>query len=154
MIMDKFSAADQQGQEKVVKVLPQIFSKCDIVYTQHIEDKGRVDIELTATTSSGKSYLYAIECKDRTYKSDDYDTWMLEWHKYNDLMKYEENGYKPIYINTFSDNKYLVWDVSKTPIIRKSYTTNKTTVEDNGKVTRVRYMLPTSGCCYSGTTLS
>lgn len=150
MIMDKFSAADQSGQEKVLKVLPQIFEKCNIVYTQHIEDKGRVDIELTATTSSGKEVKYAIECKDRTYKSDDYDTWMLEWQKYLDLMKYEENGYRPIYINTFSDNKYLVWDVSKTPIIRKSYTTNKTTVEDSGKVTRVRYMLPTSGCCYSG----
>lgn len=149
--MDKFSVADQAGQEKVLKVLPQIFEKCDIVYTQHIEDKGRVDIELTATTSNGNTCKYAIECKDRTYKADDYDTWMLEWMKYNDLMKYEEQGYKPIYINTFSDNKYLVWNVSKTPIVRKSYTTDKTTVENNGKVTRVRYMLPTSGCCYSGT---
>ena len=148
--MDKFTVADQYGQEKVLNILPQIFSGCSIVYEQHIEDKGRVDIELTATTSSGNSYKYAIECKDRTYKSTDYDTWMLEWMKYNDLMKYQEMGYKPIYINTFSDNKYLVWNVNKTPIIRKTYTTNKTTVEASDKVTKVRYMLPTSGCCYSG----
>ena len=152
--MDKYSVADQQGQDKVLAILPQIFSACSIVYKQHIEDKGRVDIELTATTSSNRTYRYAIECKDRAYKSDDYETWMMETQKYNDLMEYSAKGYKPIYINTFSDNKYLVWDVSKTPIIRKTYTTNRTTVENNGKVTKVRYMLPTSGCCYSGTTLS
>lgn len=149
--MDKFSEYDKKGQDKAVTILKDIFSNCTLDIEQHIEDKGKVDIIMTATTPKGKKYKYAIECKDRYYPHNQYEDWMLEEHKYRDLMEYAESGYKPIFMNTFSDNTYICWNVSECQMHKKMFTTTKTTVEDNGSIQRYRYMLPTSECTYSGT---
>lgn len=150
--MSKFNDYDRKGQQKVMNILPNLFSGCTLNFEQHIDDNGKVDIFMSATTQT-RMYKYAIEAKDRWYTHNYFDTWVLEEDKYKELMKHYQNGYKPIYFNTFSDGKYLVWDLSKTDCTNTgNLTTPKTTVEDRGKVTRKRIFLPVSGATYSGTT--
>lgn len=150
--MSKFNDYDRKGQQKVMNILPNLFSGCTLNFEQHIDDNGKVDIFMSATTQT-RMYKYAIEAKDRWYTHNYFDTWVLEEDKYKELMKHYENGYKPIYFNTFSDNKFLVWDLSKVDCTKKGeLTTPKTTVVDTGTVTRKRIFLPVSGATYSGTT--
>lgn len=149
--MDKFSKIDKDGQGKVIGILKNIFSNCTLDIEQHIEDKGRVDIIMTSTTPKGNEYKYAIECKDRYCSSTQYNDWMIEVDKYNTLKEYSEQGYKPIYFNTFSDNTFMVWNLDKAEINEGYQITPKTTVEDNGYINRLRYYLPSSECSCSGT---
>lgn len=150
--MDIFSETDRIGQDKVVEILKDTFSACTLNIEQHYEDKAYVDIIMTATTANNVSHTYAIECKDRWYKSTAFNDWMLEEHKYNHLMEYKKKGYKPIYFNTFSDGKYMLWDVSKGDWEKKIFNCPNTTVEDNGRQDKVRLLLPSSACTYSGCT--
>ena len=76
--MDKFSNYDKKGQDKVVPILNELFSKCkDVNIEQHYQDKGRIDIFVTATTHSNITKRYAIECKDRWFESTTYSEIML-----------------------------------------------------------------------------
>lgn len=150
--MDIYDKADQQGQDKVMKFLPMLFSACTITCEQHFHDKSPVDIFVTATTQSGKITTYAIECKDRKCSHNEYQDYMIEEHKYNSIKQFANQGYRPIYLNTFSDDTFYAWNLNKSSIIRKTYTTTKTTVEDNGKIRRDRILLPSSEICCSGST--
>lgn len=150
--MDIFSETDKKGQNKVVNILKDIFSSCTLNIEQHYEDKAYVDILMTATTVSGITQKYAIECKDRWYKSTSFNEWMLEEHKYNHLMNFKKQGYKPIYFNTFSDDKYMLWDVSKDEWEKRVFNCPNTTVIDSGRNDKIRFLLPSTACTYSGVT--
>lgn len=153
--MDKYSKADQQGQEIVVKILKRIFSGCTLDIDQHYDDMSPVDIYMTATTKDEKQTTYAIECKDRKYGHNTFSDSVIEIHKYDAVSATQEDGYRPIYFNTFSDDTYLVWDLSKCKPIKRGMTSNKSTVESwKGKRTTPRYFLKNSDCKFSGTTLS
>ena len=141
--MDKFDYADEKGQEKVIEQLNKIFSNCTVEYEQHFDDKNGIDIYFTVTTPKGKEYKYAAECKDRVYEHTFTDKWILEKKKYEDLIEASEQGYKPLYINTYTDDWMNVWDVSKctvsttndwilpsTTVINKGYKTKKTLLLD------------------------
>lgn len=149
--MSKFNDVDRIGQEKVLKLLPNIFSGYTLNFEQHIEDNGKIDIFMTASTES-REYKYAIEAKDRLYPSFAFEDWVLEYDKYKELMKSYKKGYRPIYFNTFPDNKYYVWDMTKTNFSSGSMTSKKYTVVPSGKVTRDRLFCPISDAVFSGTT--
>lgn len=151
--MNKYNKADQQGQEIVVNILKEIFSACTLTLDQHYEDTSPIDIYMTATTKSGISRTYAIECKDREYTHNCFNDSVIEIRKYNDLIESQKNGYKAIYFNTFSDGAYLVWDINKCKPIKREMTSNKSTVEPwKGKRTSLRYFLKNSEFIYSGST--
>ena len=63
--MDIFDSTDMHGQSRILPTIKALFSGCTLQIEQHYEDKGGVDIYITATTKSGKEVWYAIECKDR-----------------------------------------------------------------------------------------
>lgn len=113
--MDIFDSTDMNGQSRILPTIKALFSGCTLQIEQHYEDKCGVDMYITATTKSGKEVWYAIECKDRKmthtkYKDDGY---IIEDHKMKELMKAANKGYRPIYLNSFSDNYIICWDLSK-----------------------------------------
>lgn len=150
--MDLYTNADATGQEKAVKILKDVFSNCTLDIEQHIEDKGRVDIIMTATTQSGVSKTYAIECKDRWFPHNQYPDMMIDKEKYDVLKSYSASGYTPIYLNTFSDDTYIVWDLDKVDVDIRNVKTKRTTVEYNGYVDKPRCFFKTSDFTFSGTT--
>lgn len=110
--MNKFFEADVKGQNKVLPVLRNMFSGFNTKVEPHFDDYTAIDIYMSASTSS-TLYKYAIECKDRDMSHDKYDSYILEDSKREKLLEAFKEGYKPIYINTFTDDYMVVWDLSK-----------------------------------------
>lgn len=146
--MNLFQSTDEYGQSKVVKQLQQIFSACTLTIDQHYDDNNVVDIFFTATTSNGTQYKYAAECKDRYYNHTYSDDWFIEVKKFNNLLKASENGYKPLYINTYKDNWINIWDISKCEVVAENRYLKKTTVTNNGKVNKAIYKLNSADVVY------
>lgn len=113
--MDKFAEADNYGQCKVIPTIKGIFSACTLTIDQHFDDKNSIDIYITATTKNQKEIYYAIECKDRKMSHTKYaeDGYIIEDHKVKELLKASEKGYRPIYLNSFSDDYIVVWNLDK-----------------------------------------
>lgn len=150
--MNIYNERDSKGQEKVVPILEDLFSGCTINLEQHIEDSGEIDIFMTATTKNNREYYYAIECKDREYRLSDFDDWIIETRKYRALKQASIRGYRPIYINTFPDGEYLIWNLNLVEPTERVMKTKRTTVEDTGKVSRLRYLFDKNKYTASGTT--
>lgn len=144
-----FYKTDEYGQSKVIPQLKSIFSACTLTFDQHYDDSCVVDIFFTATTSSGIEYKYAAECKDRWYKHSFSDDWYIEQKKFNNLMKVREDGYKPLYINTYEDDWINIWDITKCTVTEEHKTLKKSTVVDRGKINRTIYCLNTKDAVYS-----
>ena len=68
---------------------------------------------------------------------------MLELKKINDLKN--EKNHIPLYINFFPNNRILVWNLNKIDFSKleiKEMLLEKNTLEDNGKVMKKFYDLP------------
>lgn len=149
--LDKFQKKDYEGQLKAAPVLSNLFSKYeDVTMEHHITDRGRIDIFLIVK-HKGIEHKYAIECKDRDFTSETFDTCMLNPDKWGWLMAYKKLGFKPLFLNTFTDNKYMIWDVStsdwdvgmvEVPI----YSVDKS----KGTTIEPRFFLPTESCINQG----
>lgn len=69
-----------------------------------------IDLFLTALTNQR---TYAVEIKNRTFGIKRFPDFILETHKYRDLMAaWENSGYTPIYLMYFDDGR-IAWDVRK-----------------------------------------
>lgn len=151
--MDDFQLTDKQGQQKVVDQLTKIFKGNSLNFQQHYIDKSTVDIDMYVTTPLGNTYVYNLEAKDRTYSHTAFGgEWMIEEHKLKELL--DKDG-KPFYVNTFSDNWIVFWDLSKIDInsIRKEWKNlPKCTVDPSrGYSVRPVYYLPINQASYSST---
>lgn len=148
--MDKYDIADKNGQDKVVSQLTKIFEGKVLKFTQHYLDKNTVDINMTVTCSSGNTYVYNLEAKDRTYAHDYFGSWMIEESKWDELTKREGKAY---YVNTFPDGWITFWDLSKInkdEIKHEMRKLPKNTLEpQKGWVEKSVYYLPMSLACYS-----
>ena len=113
--MDLFNEADKYGQSKILPTIKALFSGCTLEIDQHFNDTNPIDIYVTATTKSGKEVWFAIECKDRkmSHTKYQYDGYIIEDKKIKSLLKAHKIGYRPIYLNSFSDNYIICWDLSK-----------------------------------------
>lgn len=112
--MDKFDLMDAKGQGVALQFIGAMFSAQTINYNQHFEDKYPVDIHLTATTKNNNEHWYAVECKHRDYRHNQFkDGWIIERHKIKDITKESAKGYRPCYLCTFNDGYCAVWDLSK-----------------------------------------
>lgn len=152
--MSKFNEADRIGQEKALPVIKDLFKNCELQIEQHIDDNGRIDIFVTATTQHNITKTYAIECKDRWFSSTTYEDCMLNPDKYGWLMAYKKLGYKPLFFNSFSDDTYMIWDVSQGDWDVGMFKVPKTTVVKGEKVYEPRYLLPTDKCIAKGNLIS
>lgn len=147
--MDIYEYADEKGQSKVLPILNDIFSGCTVTVEQHYADKSPIDLYVTVTNELSEN-KYAIECKDRQYNSTAFNEWMIEPRKYQRLLEAKEQGYIPLYFNTFSDNQYKVWDISKSYFKVDKFNCPISTVEDKGRKIQVRYLLNNNDAIYSG----
>ena len=112
--MNKFDEADYFGQKKILPTLKQMFSGCTLQIDQHFDDKNSVDIYITATTKNNKEVWYAIECKDRKMTHNKYkdEGYIIEDWKVKELLNASSKGYRPIYLNSFSDDYIVVWNLN------------------------------------------
>lgn len=158
--LDKFSETDKKGQERAIPILKELFKKCkEVTIQQHYQDKGGVDIIVIATTHKGYTKKYAIECKDRYYKHTSFSRpynetpagWVIDEPKYNTMTNISNEGYMPLYLNTFSDNTYYVWDVLNSNSTYGKYVASKTTVEESEKIPKWGYFYTIEDYVVSGT---
>lgn len=109
--------ADYRGQQKVIPTLEKIFEPyfTTISIDPHFDDYSSIDIYMYGTKQDNTSIKYAIECKDRNMEHTAYaeEGYILEDHKKNKLMEARDMGYRPIYINTFTDDYMVVWNLDK-----------------------------------------
>lgn len=112
--MTLFNEADEYGQTKIMPTIQALFSACTLTVEQHFDDTSSIDIYITATTKSNKEIYYAIECKDRKMNHTKYgeEGYIIEDKKVKELMKAAAQGYKPIYLNSFSDDYIIIWNLN------------------------------------------
>lgn len=118
-------------------------------YIQVTETNNRVDIYFTATTTNNKEVAYVGEIKERKYPLSNPNNkvtyWMLQLDKLEELKKNKEH--RPLYINIFSNNIILVWDLNKldfSKIEKKKMELKKTTLEDTGTKVKHYFDLPSN----------
>ena len=79
------------------------------------------------------------EIKVREYESTDYNGWFLEVFKYNELkhlqskMKEKNKDVQIHYINIYTNQEIIIWDLDKTLLNKNTLNLPKTTMEDNGE---------------------
>lgn len=87
------------------------------------------------------------EVKERTYESSAFSDWYMETFKYNELMKikdkYQAKGMdvRIHYINLFSDNQVIIWDITNMSLNQVRRTLGATTLEDKGTRDKMMYQL-------------
>ena len=157
--MNLFNEADCYGQTKIMPTLKAMFSGAtSLQVEQHFNDTNSIDIYVTATTKNHKEIWYAIECKDRKMTHTRYaeDGYIIEDWKVKELLKAHKDGYKPIYLNSFSDNYIICWDLSKIDFSKCGETGekqfHKTTVmkNDNDLYTKNKITLKNSQSVWLG----
>lgn len=122
--MDNFTKAEITNRVKAVAAIKSILSTgWDIIETPP-EAKERWDFELRKDNER-----ILVEHKDRSYNSTDFSDWMISGDKYNYLVSLP---FKVVYINTFKDGKYAIWDLKRTKKeIRPSRHKSKTVVNSS-----------------------
>ncbi|MCP4761440.1 MAG: hypothetical protein GY870_06635 [archaeon] len=125
---DKFNEAELKGREKF-KTFCDNQDWCTLV--KFDENKyGAYDVAFLSGTTK-----MIGELKDREYKSTTFDSWICEKEKLERIQQKvkKRKDVKVMYINTFTDDKILFWDI--TNYAPKKYYKKvlpKNTAEDNG----------------------
>lgn len=146
--MTEFQKADNYGRDKVittlVTVLTPYLDNIEVTYTG-IKDKE--DIFIIGNNKKTNNIIkYCIECKDRKFEHTKYDNdemkdeergYIIEQHKKEYLITQSQYGMIPLYVNSFSDDYVVVWNLNKVDWDNCSTTGNKTfkekTVVDSEK---------------------
>lgn len=140
-----YEITDEEGQSKVIPILKKLFEKYNPIFEQHYKDKGRIDIFMYLG-----NVRYAIECKDRKFEHFKYPSIMIEPHKYQALKSIIDSKTKSIYFNTFADDTFVVWDMSKVSYTEKEVYSPISTVENKGKKMQLKYFIPFEDAVYKG----
>lgn len=151
-MLNEYQKADEKGQSKVLNQLEKIFSGYSYDITQHYVDNNTVDIDMSITGKTENNvYKYYLEAKDRNYTHTSFGgEWFLEENKLNELLAREG---KSFYVNTFSDDWLIIWDLRN--LDYKSLKSGwkklpKTTLHpEQGKIWKFVYYLPTEKAVYS-----
>lgn len=127
--MDAFTNAEVNNRIKAITAIKSILkSNWEFIETKP-EDKTRFDFYIKNKETGEIIY---IEHKDRKYSSNQFTDWQLDGKKYDYLKSLKE---KCLYINTFTDGKYAIWDLSKNIGNRRWSTLHKKyTVKDSQEV--------------------
>lgn len=136
---DKFNEAELKGREKF-KTFCDNQEWCTLI--KFDENKyGAYDVAFL----SGETKMIG-ELKDREYNSTTFDSWICEKEKLERIQAKvkKRKDIKVMYINTFTDDKILFWDI--TNYAPKKYYKKvlpKNTAEDNGDKEKDIFYLPT-----------
>lgn len=64
--------------------------------------------------NNGSVVSYICELKERDYPSDKFSNgWILECDKERSLMTMAKEGYIPLYVNLFPDDKVIIWNLNR-----------------------------------------
>lgn len=161
--MNDFNKKDKQGQDKAVPIIYNLFNSldCTINIEQHYADSAPIDIYVTATTQNGNQYFYAFECKDREYPHNHLfkytsvpDGWVIEEHKYNNLKKANDVGWRSYYFNTFTDGAWMIWEYDTKEDDMGYIVVDKYTVQKSEKKVKPSYFYRPCNFKVSGSTSS
>lgn len=115
--MNEFSKADKYGRDKVKDRLLSLFSdylsNVDLYYCE--DDTSRSDIFVSGWSNNDKLITYCIECKDRKFEHKKYEEegYIIEQPKKEYLITQSQYGMIPLYVNSFSDNYMVIWNLNK-----------------------------------------
>lgn len=122
--------ADYKGQQKAIPALQHLFEPYFTTLTidPHFDDYSSIDLYMYGTLPNNTQIKYAIECKDRNMEHTAYaeEGYIIEDFKKEKLLKAAEEGYRPIYLNTFTDDYMVVWDLNKVDFTQCGETGEKT----------------------------
>jgi len=103
----------EQGEIKGREIVKNFLHTKELI--KYVESKDKFSRwDIAYETGNGK---FIGEVKYRNYPSTKFYDWVLEKHKYDDLMKIrdnrKENGVdvRIVYINVFTDDKIFIWDL-------------------------------------------
>lgn len=102
-----------------------------------------------------KELLAVIEAKDRQMPSTDYrvrkEGTQLEAQKFDSLNEKAERDLIPAYyLATFTDNVFMMWDVTSAPYTEDTRMCNKTTAVNRGKIEKHCYYFATRDAQFKG----
>lgn len=106
---------DKPQKELVKALIEKLFYNFDVIFNKKNEEDEFADVDIIFSLWTKDGYFiknYAVELKQRLYNHTDFNgDWFIEVKKYNNLLDYASSGYTGIYLNTFNDNTYVVWDI-------------------------------------------
>ena len=159
---NEFFEADKRGQYKVLSTICETLYKSNSVkvltFNLNYDNYSPIDIYIRVLTESDNMYSYAIECKDRNCKHTDFaeEGFLITTQKLMKLLEAAAEGYKPLYLNSFTDGYFVIWDLSKIKItdlgITRKKAFPKTTInnESHKVVEEQRLTLKLKDCVYCG----
>ena len=106
---------DKEQKELVKALIVELFKNYDVIFDEENDKNEYADIDILFSVWTKDGYFvrrYAMEIKQRLYDHNDFNgDWFIEVKKYNNLLDYQSSGYTSVYLNTFNDNTYAVWDI-------------------------------------------
>lgn len=106
---------DREQKQLVKALIVELFKNYDIIFDEENDKNEYADIDILFTAYTKDGYFvrrYAMEIKQRLYNYTAFNgDWFIEVKKYNNLLDYQSSGYTGIYLNTFNDNTFVVWDI-------------------------------------------
>lgn len=106
---------DEKQKQLVKALITELFKNYDVIFDEANEENEYADIDILFTAYTKDGYFvkkYAMEIKQRLYGHTAFNgDWFIEVKKYNNLLDYQSSGYTSVYLNTFNDNTYVIWDI-------------------------------------------
>lgn len=106
---------DKEQKQLVKALIVELFKNYDVIFDEANEENEYADIDILFTAYTKDGYFvkkYAMELKQRLYDHNDFNgDWFIEVKKYNNLLDYQSSGYTSVYLNTFNDEYFCIWDI-------------------------------------------
>ena len=138
--MDIYSEQDNKGRERFKQ-----FCKRK-QWCKHHKDAIKQYSHWDIAYYSGNTMILA-EIKEREYASTAFSDWWGEMYKYNELMalkdklKLQGKDVKVHYINLFTNDDVIIWELDNIQLDTFKMDLNATTLEDNGTRNKAMYRL-------------
>ena len=106
---------DREQKQLVKALIAELFKNYDVIFDEENDKNEYADVDILFTAYTKDGYFvrrYAMEIKQRLYDHSDFGgEWFIEMKKYNDLLNYLSSGYTSVYLNTFNDGYFAIWDI-------------------------------------------
>ena len=152
-----FDLAEDSGRAKALRVLKSI-DLFDGDYNDYkivpMQNNCHWDFEIRDSLTG--ELIAVVEAKDRKFPSDDYKITndggaQLELLKYEELKRVaNEYDIMALLLCTFTDNRYIIWDINNTNVSEDVRFCNKTTAILTDKIEKHCYYFPLSEAIFFG----
>ena len=112
-VNDRIENCEAKGRQYFYKAAKNIFSDLESVSFTGTTDRHDCNVET-------KTKSFVVEIKVRTPAHDKYSTVIIKRAKYDYLMSGITDGFIPLYVNFYSDNTAVIWNLAKVRVVGKS----------------------------------